>query len=257
MKATNYMIKAIKSGLRWLWFARQRIPLLNFPFPIRLPYGAWFLAYPDHMGISLLPRLIRNTPYEQGERVLVSRIVKPGYTCLDIGANQGFYTILFAKLVGQEGKVFAFEPTSEFQKLSLNIRVNRLHNVILERLALGNLEGETDMFVCLDGYGSRSSLRPPPDEVPARTIIERVRITTLDAYVHTKRNLINRIDFCKIDVEGAELDLLHGGSGTINEFRPVIMIEVADVTAKQWLMAWKCGVLSKDGTLPSRVYKLE
>jgi hypothetical protein len=77
--------------------------------------------------------------------------------------------------------------------------VDRCPNVILERIALGCTEGEVEMFVCLVEYGSRSSLRPPPPEVTARTIVEKVPNTTLDA--HLRDHCINQIHFIKIDAK--------------------------------------------------------
>lgn len=146
----------------WLWYARNHIPWLKWPIPYPLPYGGWFLLYPDEMGANLFLWPVKKPAYEQGESRLLQRFLKRGMICMEIGANQGFYTILLAKLVGDEGKVCAFEPVpEEFRKLKMNLWLNKCANrVVLENCALSSREGIYDLFVCLDGHGSRSSFRP-------------------------------------------------------------------------------------------------
>ncbi len=215
-------------ALRRLWFLRSRFFLLNFPFPCRLPYGGWWLAYGDVMGLSVF-----STRYEEGEWRFVSRLLRPGMTVFDVGANQGFYTMLAAQRVGPQGKVIAFEPVpDEFRKLRRNAQVNQARNATLEPLALGSREGFADMFMCLDGCGSFSSLRPPAEDVKARTGLIRVPITTLDTYVRDKD--IRSIDFIKIDAEGGELDVMKGGRHVLNVLRPALMCEMEDRRTKQW-----------------------
>ncbi len=220
---------------RRLWYFRSHFSILNFPIPWRLPYGGWFLIYPDEMGLNLISGLWQNSRvYEEGELKLVQNFVKPDMICFDIGANQGLYTVLLSKRVGPHGTVFAFEPVkSEFRKLRRNIQINRCSSsVILERMGVSSYEGVAEMFVCLNGHGSRSSMRPPPDEVNARIRVERVLVTTLDSFVRKKN--IGRIDFIKIDVEGSEMDVLKGGQNVLDALQPIILIEMADVVTRQF-----------------------
>ncbi len=218
-----------------LWITRGRLPLLNLPIPWRLPYGSFILLYPDEMGFNLLPRpwKPRVSTYEENDWRFINRFIKQGMVFLDLGANQGFYTLLVSKLVGTEGKVFAFEPASpEYQKLKRNLQINRAQNVILQKMAIGAHDGTTDFFLCLDGRGSRSSLRTPPEEVKARTKIERIPIKRLDSYVEA--NNIHNIDFIKIDVEGGERDILKGAKNVLTTIRPLVMIELADIATQQF-----------------------
>jgi len=99
-------------------------------------------------------------------------------------------------------------------------------------MAIGFQEGVTDIIVCLDGHGSRSSMRKPPEEVKARTKVEKVPIITLDSYV--RNNNVKHIDFIKIDVEGAERDVLKGGIEVLTTLCPVLMVEMADVATQQF-----------------------
>jgi FkbM family methyltransferase len=160
------------------------------------------------------------------------RLREAGDDLLRHGANQGFYSILLSKLAGKTGKVFSFEPVKkELRKMKLNLNLNFCRNVIVENKAVSCQDGIGEIFVCLDGHASRSSLAPPPQEVKARTTIEKIPLISLDSYV--KENNIKRVDLIKIDVEGGERDILKGGELTIKCFQPVIMIELADVAAAQ------------------------
>ncbi|MGD1154273.1 MAG: FkbM family methyltransferase [Terriglobia bacterium] len=147
--------------------------------------------------------------------------------------NQGLYTIPVAQRVGPQGKVIAFEPApGEFRKLRWNVRINRCRNVVLEPVALSSQDGSADMFVCLDGFGSLSSLRHPTSDVKGRIKLTRVAVTTLDTYVR-ERN-VEAVDFMKIDAEGGELEILKGGANVLGRLHPIIMCEMADVRTAQW-----------------------
>jgi len=226
----NYsIVKILKKIGRWMWFCCSNLPILNFPVPFRLPGGTSYLIYPDEIGLAVLLR----RPLELGEQRFISKFLKRGMTFFDIGANQGLYTLLAAKCVGPDGKVFAFEPVpSEFRKLKWNVLVNHFHNVTMEQLTLGCKEGSANMFVCLDGKGSYSNLRPPAQSVRARRKLIQVHVSTLDSYIY--RNNIQHIDFIKIDVEGGKLDVIKGGSIVFERLQPIVMCEMADTRTQQW-----------------------
>jgi FkbM family methyltransferase len=249
-------------------FDHRKIPFINFAIPCPLPYGFWFICYRDHMGMNILLDRLGILRYEENCRNFIQKFLKPGMIFFDIGANQGFYTILAAKIVGLGGKVFAFEPApAELRKLKLNIYLNRLKNVIIQPLALASYDGVGNMYFCLGGKGSLSSLRPPAEDVNARTKIIKVRVTTLDSYV--QRNSISKIDFIKIDAEGAELDILKGSLKVLRDLRPIIMCEVADIRTKQFgykaseicyfleKFEYSCFQISSDGKLLTHKIKIE
>jgi len=226
MLVTN---RKLKDAILWLVYHAPSIPI-----PWRLPYGNWAFLYPDEMGVNLVQRLwCASRGYEEREWRLVSKIVTGGMTCFDIGANQGFYTILLSNLVGEKGNVYAFEPNEQEQrKARRNVSLNRGENVIFEHKAVGAFNGDTELICCQNGRGSRSSLRAPPNEVVARTIVKNIVITTLDSYVATLD--ITSIGFIKVDIEGGERDVLLGARAILERYRPVIMLELADVTTRQF-----------------------
>ena len=221
--------KIFKKIGRFFWYGRSRFSILNFPLLCRLPYGSWFLARGDESGLIAFFRL----PFEKKELQFVQKFLKPKMIFFDIGANQGFYTLLAAKCVRAEGRVFAFEPSPrEFNYLRRNVLINGFKNTKMESTALGCDKGFADMFICLDGKGSYSSLRSPSKNVKARRKIMKVSVTTLDEYVAL--NNISTIDFIKIDVEGGELDVLKGGKSVLEKLRPLLLCEVSDKRTRQW-----------------------
>lgn len=197
------------------------------PLPARLPFGAWFLARNDSVGGAEM-----HGGFELAERAFVSRFLQAGMTALDIGAHHGLYTLLASKLVGPNGRVFAFEPSPrERRALRWNVGFNRCKNVVIEGLALGNEEGEGSLYVVDVHETGCNSLRPPA--LPDATSIIPVHVISLDQWlaVHHPES----VDFIKLDVEGGELSVLQGAEKLLERRpRPVILAEVQDIRTQPW-----------------------
>ncbi len=221
----NYCFKKI---INYLWRLRYKIGL-DFPLPCFLSYGSLYLAYGDGMGLMFFFR----RPYEENEWRFVSNFLKPGMVFFDIGANQGFYTLLAAKMVGPSGKVFSFEPVpSQLKKLKRNIKINRFGNIITEQSAVSYESGFSNINICLNGDEAMSSLREPYKDASLKRKVIQVPLYSIDDYV--RKFNIKSIDFIKIDVEGGELDVLKGAINIIKNIRPVFMCEVQDIRTNQW-----------------------
>ena len=195
---------------------------------ILLPFGAkWLLEN------SALDSELRGGSFERAEARFVGQFLQPGMTVLDIGAHHGFYTLLASVRVGREGRVIAFEPSPrERERLGRHIRFNKCKNVQVEPVALGNVAGRSDFFI-VEGYSDYcNSLRPPAVEEQTRTI--QVDVTSLDEYL--SRSRIVEVDFIKLDVEGAELDVLRGAKSILEagQRRPVLLVEVFDIRTRPW-----------------------
>jgi len=214
-------------GFRFTSIVSHSAAMLNIPVPIRLDFGAWWLARNDHVG-----RPLRNGEFEPNELAFVARFVKPGMTVLDLGAHHGLYSLLASKRVGSRGRVFAFEPSPrERAALRLHLKLNLCRNVTVERVALGNENTESDLHVVDSWAVGCNSLRPP--DVAEKTSLERVRVTKLDDWLTERK--IGAVDFIKLDVEGGELAALQGATHLIsNRPRPVILAEVQDVRTRPW-----------------------
>jgi FkbM family methyltransferase len=206
-------------------YARKMFP--NLPIPVRLPFGSWFLAWQNDLGNHILAG-----DYEEPEYAFVQRFLKQGMVVLDIGANEGSYTLLASKCVGAQGLVIGFEPSPrERRRLRFNLWMNRCKNVQVEEIALGAAEGQVDLHVVEKGETGCNSLRPPVVKSTTRTV--RVRVRTLDQFL--RHNAIQRVDFVKMDIEGAELSALQGAATLLQSLlRPFLLIEVFEIRARPW-----------------------
>ena len=159
---------------------------------------------------------------ERAERIFYLDYLREGMTVFDVGANVGELTLLFSRFVGEAGSVHAFEPSGAgFERLSAVCRAASLRNVRLNRLALAEKEGDVSLHVYADEYLSWTTRAMRPLEnyginvKPLTT--EDVPATTVDLYC--EGNGVERIDLLKIDVEGAELQVLMGAERVLRERR--------------------------------------
>ena len=159
---------------------------------------------------------------ERAERIFYLEYLREGMTVFDAGANVGDLTLLFSRFVGEAGSVHAFEPCgAAFERLSAVSRAASLRNVRLNRLALAEEEGPLLLHVYEDDYMSWNTRARRPLEnyginVKPRAT-EEVPSTTVDLYC--ERNGVTGIDLLKIDVEGAELQVLTGAGRMLREKR--------------------------------------
>ena len=167
--------------------------------------------------------------YDNNNFSLIKEIVRPGQTCFDIGANIGVYTLFLAKITGNPGNIHSFEPVDHIRtKLSSNLRLNNFTKVHINSFALGAQSEKQEMYAVKTGtYRGGTSTFVKNENVinMGEDKFDRipVEIRSMDDYV--KENNITQLDFIKIDVEGFEWDVLKGGSDTIKNLRPKMIIE--------------------------------
>lgn len=144
---------------------------------------------------------------------------------IDIGANLGLISMIFAKRF-PERQIHAFEPDlSTYQSLLANIELNTLKNVFPHRIAIAGVEGKIP-FSSNPRSRATNRVTSMPDEYTVS-----VPCTTLDAF--TEKHSIKEISFLKIDVEGHETDVLVGAVNTLKNLRPrVIYYEVCPALTK-------------------------
>ena len=178
-------------------------------------------------------------------------LVKPGMTIYDVGANVGFLTIIAARLIGPEGCVVCFEPQSEnVRRLQHNASLNGFGQIMIRREALGAIDGEAEFcFSSEPGWGKLAKFGAPGQEVRR----EQVAIRRLDSVTPELRPP----QLIKIDVEGAETDVLKGGAETLRTHRPLLLIElhktnesVADLLLEMKYRCHALGSTSDVRTLP-------
>jgi FkbM family methyltransferase len=161
--------------------------------------------------------------YEPEFSTALSQYLRSGDTCVDVGGNLGYYSLLMASFVGPTGRVITFEPVQEnLAVLKENIAVNGLRNVEFVNSALGSQPGVMSLIRSEAGSVSATpSIRGYAVE-GAQVSIE-VPVNTLDAFLEEKGW---RPSVIKIDVEGAELEVLRGAVNTLRVARPAVLLEV-------------------------------
>jgi len=197
------------------------------PIPLRLPFGARWLAEKSALDHELI-----HHEFEPTEVRFVERLLRPGMTVIDAGAHHGLYTLLASKCVGRDGRVIAIEPSPrERVRLKKHLRLNRCSNTELVASALGEDAEETDLYLVEGEQDWCNSLRPPAVDAPIRTV--RVSLRRLDDVLAGLG--VSKVDFLKLDVEGAELSVLHGATKLLaGESRPAILAEVQDARTAAW-----------------------
>ena len=134
---------------------------------------------------------------------------------VDAGAHYGFYSIMCSKLVGPKGMVLAFEPERwNFAFLLANLKMNNTRNVKAYNFALGSVNGHVKLY--------RSEHTLGHSTVATSGNWSLVTVRRLDAVIEDVGP--DRIDLIKIDVEGAELDVLKGAVGILRKFTPRLTI---------------------------------
>ncbi|MGC2802841.1 MAG: FkbM family methyltransferase [Candidatus Acidiferrum sp.] len=164
--------------------------------------------------------------FERAELEFILRMLQPGMTFVDAGANIGLFSLAAGKKVhGQHSSTYAFEPCpSTFYILEKNLLRNQLADVRAVCVALSDQTGEANLYVNAVLKDALNSLEAPSHtdaEVVAR---EKVRTITLDDFVAKER--IASVDVMKVDVEGAELLVFRGGRNLLaRPDAPLILYE--------------------------------
>jgi FkbM family methyltransferase len=163
--------------------------------------------------------IIRKGIFEPDGTKIAKTFIKDGDVILDIGANIGYYSVLFSRLVGKSGRVLAFEPTKKFQRLlQRNLEANSIKNVIVFAHGLSDRNCESTINVGID-----TATMHFPGNNPENAE-ETIRLETLGAFV--AREKMTKIDFVKIDVDGHEPAILAGAWEVLEKFKPLVFLEV-------------------------------
>ncbi len=170
--------------------------------------------------------------FEPNEFAFLDRVLLPGMTVVDVGANEGLYTLFAARRVGPAGRVIAVEPSSrERTLLEANLARNRLRNVTVVPHALADAAGVAELQIAPRQHGGHNTLGQFVYEGDTAVAREKVTVETLDDLV--ARLGLDRVDMVKIDVEGAELKFLSGGRTLLSQQRPTLLIEANEEALKR------------------------
>jgi len=145
--------------------------------------------------------------------------LKSGLTVIDVGAHIGLFAIPASVKVGQKGKVVAIEPeVQNFHQLERNLDLNKIENVIPLNTAISDFNGKKDFFIT-KGSGCHSFSPPSGIQIVNKV---KINVKTLDTLLRELN--IKRVDFLKIDTEGAELEILKGAKETLSKNPQMKMI---------------------------------
>lgn len=152
----------------------------------------------------------------------LARLLTPGMTVFDVGANVGFTAVLAAKCVAPTGRVVCFEPLPENAvQIQHNAGLNGFSFLDVHELALAREDGESAFFVSQASTWGRLARSGP---APQQSGVIRVPVRSLDSMFN--RGEIPKPDLIKMDVEGGEVDVLHGARRMLAATRPVLVVEL-------------------------------
>ena len=182
-----------------------------------------YKIYLDTTDTGFASHLLLDGFWEMWLTIFFTRTIQPGMTIIAVGANFGYYTLLFGALVGPQGRVFAVEPNpAVLPNLRRSVQLNGLadRTTIIEAAA-GAAEGEASLFAP-HGEPKNSAIVAAPDAIPPEWgRCYAVRQVALDCLIAT----VPRVDLIKIDAEGAEQDILTGMEAILRRDKPVLLME--------------------------------
>lgn len=166
------------------------------------------------------PGFVLGTSEPDVQQAIV-RLLEPGMTFYDVGANVGFHALIAARRVGPEGRVHAFEPLPRnAAALAHNVALNDLDNVEVIEAAVGARPGRAALAVTAESVQAHLV---EVDTGVGTVETREVSVTSIDAEVIAGRPAP---DVVKIDVEGAELLVLYGMVGTLEAVGPTLICEL-------------------------------
>lgn len=174
-------------------------------------------------GDKYIGELIASTgKYEPFESELLIKNIKKGDIVIDVGANIGYYTLLFAKKVGENGKVYAFEPDPvSFAILKKNIKDNKFKNVEAFNMALSDKQEDLSLFISDENLGDHRLYDDHKIERKKTT----VKTKTLDLFFTDKEIEKTKISLIKIDTQGYEPFVIKGAQELIKNQKPILFFE--------------------------------
>jgi FkbM family methyltransferase len=210
-----YMVKSLYSIIKFLKLANPCLIKLNVP-----KYG--YKAYCPINRNEFINMTIRE------DEIIEHFTPKRGDIVVDIGAHIGHYTIIASKRVGANGKVVAIEASpSNFEILNRNIRLNQLTNIISLNHVVYSKETKIKLYLPGEESGNTIYNTVISDRARNEDKFVEVNANTLDYLLQSKGIKQEQINWIKIDVEGAEFEVLKGAANILSNSKDIaILIEI-------------------------------
>jgi FkbM family methyltransferase len=166
---------------------------------VRTSHGTFFLNPASNFGYSLIFK-----DYEPSMRAALQKYLSPGAVFIDLGANEAYFSVLASRLVGPNGTVITVEPQSRLQSvIQTNLSLNECSNVTLLQAVVSSTTGTANIHLTPDVNSGGTSLFRTT-KYPLKT--ETVPSFSMSDFL--SRTHVTRCDLIKVDVEGAEYDIL-------------------------------------------------
>ncbi len=184
---------------------------------IRTAVGFAICSATDH---ALIATLLESGELEPGTRLLIQKLLNPGDTYVDVGANIGMHVLAAARTMQGQGKIFAFEPFEPTQRmLEKTVWMNGFSDITeIHQAAAFNVEGTQRLY--LGATSGHHSLYELENSAPSPLSSVEVPLVRLDSIIPSDQ----KVDLLKIDAEGAELEVLEGGSSLIANNEDITLI---------------------------------
>jgi FkbM family methyltransferase len=169
--------------------------------------------------------------YSEDQIVLMERLLTKDSVFLDVGANQGEFSIAAARIAR---KVLAFEPVSEYrQRLFTNIRLNQFENVQVYPFALSDGDGSLPIYDQNGNFSDGTRHEGLPTLFPSAARDEAREVVPVRRMDDVLREAdVDRVDLIKLDIEGAEWVALRGAAETIRTYHPILILEIGRETCQ-------------------------
>ena len=189
------------------------------PAVIRQGIGAGLKFEADNTNSSYV-----DGTYESPIQKALVDYLKPGAIFYDIGASLGFFTLIAARLVESSGQVYAFEPVPEnAARIRRNAMLNDFAHVTVLEKAVAEAEGRGELLLAHHAGGATLAAAGTPPDLKGHLEVNLVSIDYLIASEQLRPPTL-----VKIDVEGAEIDVLRGMKQTLTAYKPILIYEIDD-----------------------------
>jgi FkbM family methyltransferase len=178
---------------------------------VETDHGRFFVDPCSNLGWQLC----EHGSYETGMRLTIEEYLPAEGVFLDLGANEGYFTVIAARRCGPSGHVIAIEPQLRLLPiLEENIRLNELNNVRVLNLAVTDVPGEVTLHLAPNVNSGASGLyRATKYRVPTQTVAARTLAQIFDD------EKLSRVDLMKVDIEGFEYEALLGSRSVFEKMR--------------------------------------
>ena len=185
----------------------------------------------ETMGFTLLlhgdnyleEEILRNGVWEPAATQYMQQTLKPGMVAVDVGANIGYFSLLMAHLVGRQGRVHAFEPYPRYvDRMCASLAANDFEQIELHQVALSNRWGTQTLYKAL---ASARMCRWSHSDPAFNKVHDTVTVACMPFDDYAREGL-DRLDLIKIDVDGHEMKVLQGARGSIERYKPAVLIEL-------------------------------